>query len=527
MELPEVECRDEVSTSSEPMDLIEEGNNGTIEFIKVEHDEETQYVDEFDLEESEMEDGNKSIEETETAMTKEAFILSFINAVRQMPILWKQNRHGYRNPKAVLAAWDTLSVKFGIAPEHLRTKWTLLRSQFRSNRAKMRQSTNKNYQPPWFAFDAMSFLEESRDETETETTAEAILTPVEDDDGCAESDPTYADEVDTQSVVLELIKQIKHTPLLWDQSCLLYNNKTKQLAAWKKIAERMNFSVGELKMKWQRLRAQLRNVLNKMKAQSSAGLPVNRPTWFGFDAMLFVLKNMHVDGIGLDLTEDIKQSLSITPTQTKPGLKAVLVKHAMPKTVDVKHLVPTLAAVKPPMSTPIPINQPLSKPITIKRFVPRAAPLSPAVKPNIRDYKRRYIGATINTPPKLLRLTSHSSSPDTPNPAPLVLPSSTTSTKVDPFIIKTFQNLTTITDRIAQTEASPYSGLLNHLSVVLSRKRASDFNQIEGLLLNCLNELHKFPNATKDTTVRSPSTIVIDDRDQKDDEREDSNDSDA
>uniref|UniRef100_A0A182MSZ8 Uncharacterized protein n=1 Tax=Anopheles culicifacies TaxID=139723 RepID=A0A182MSZ8_9DIPT len=207
-------------------------------------------------------------------------------------------------------------------------------------------------------------------------------------------------------------------------------------------------------------------------------------------------------------TEDIKQSL---PTSTAKGRETA------------KRPVPSGIAVKSPLSSPASIaDRPLSKPITVKRIVQT---LSPTVMPNIRDCKRRFIDSTVYSLPKLRRPMPNSSVPVASSPISLDGPSDSFTSKVEPFIVKTFQNLSTITDKIAQTEASPYSGLLNHLSMVVSRKRASDFNQIEGVLLNCLSELHKFPNATKDSTRDSPATIVLDDSDRRDQVREDSNDS--
>uniref|UniRef100_A0A182WB47 MADF domain-containing protein n=1 Tax=Anopheles minimus TaxID=112268 RepID=A0A182WB47_9DIPT len=367
MELPEVEYRDEASNSSELMDLNENGNKVTIEFIKVENDEETtQYVEEFDSEEPIINDENNMDTDTDTeaTMTKEEFAISLINSVREFSVLWKHTKHGYSDPKAGQDAWNKLSEKFGMPAALLRKKWKLLRQQFRTNRAKMRQMRefDKNYQPPWFAFDAMRYLKEASEGPETETAVEAIEIPVEESsNGCAENEPTCADEIDTQSVILELIEQVKHAPLLWDQSCLLYNNKNKQTEAWKKIAERMNLSVDEA---------------------------------------------------------EIKQSLPVTSTTKHP-----VPKKRVSSAAPVKRHVPSLVAFEPSLPTPVNVNQPLSNPITVKRIVSSTAHLPPTVEPTVRNCKRRFNGTTMNTTPKLLCRTPNSSSLVASKPVLVDLPS--------------------------------------------------------------------------------------------------------
>uniref|UniRef100_A0A182UB50 MADF domain-containing protein n=1 Tax=Anopheles melas TaxID=34690 RepID=A0A182UB50_9DIPT len=85
-----------------------------------------------------------------------------------------------------------------------------------------------------------------------------------------------------------------------------------------------------------------------------------------------------------------------------------------------------------------------------------------------------------------------------PKPESIRPVSYVTNCKVEPFIIRTFRNLSKITDQIAQTKASPYSGLLDHLGSVLGRKQQRDFKEIETVLLNCLRELQKFPDVAKE-----------------------------
>ncbi|XP_053663558.1 uncharacterized protein LOC128712695 [Anopheles marshallii] len=317
-----------------------------IEFIKVEHDEETQFDDERSQEKPFVKYGNDSLEDeddsldmiTEAAITKEKFILNLINSIRAMPVLWKFNSKGYRDPSAIQDAWNILSGQFAIPAEHLKEKWNSLQSQFRINWKKLRQmreSSDTKYYPTWYAFEAMRFLKESDD----------------------------------------------------------------------KVTEKV-------------------------------------------------------------------------------------------------------------------ITHPLPKPVTIKRILTKPMHFSSMPKPYERDCERRYIGSTVTTPPKVVRITPHSSQ-STYNPAALM--GYTTSNKMDQCVRNTIRNLSKITDKIAETESSPYSGLLNHLTVVLSKKRANDFNEIEGVLLNCLNELNKFPNVTKDSIIEIPSTND-DYYYPKDEEREDSND---
>uniref|UniRef100_A0A182S3P5 MADF domain-containing protein n=1 Tax=Anopheles funestus TaxID=62324 RepID=A0A182S3P5_ANOFN len=324
--------------------------------------EQRKCVDAVDLEEPFLTEENDSMEFTMSKymsirmeMSKEKFVLMLIHAIRKLPILWKQNAKGYRDPTLVQEAWDTLSQQFELPAEHLKEKWQTLRSQLRSINSKMKRNhatLDKNYRPTWFAYEAMRFLKEPYDK-QTET-------------------------------------------------------------------------------------------------------PV------------------------------VKQ----------------------PHTVTIKQPVPTKIAVKQHMQSPVAVSQRLSTPITVKRIVPNSVSHPSLVKPSTRVCKRRYMESTLSSSPKVMRR----------------MPATSSSSKIQPFIIRTFENLSKITDKIAQTEASPYSGLLNHLSVVLSKKCASDFNQIEAILLNCLNELQKLPNAEKDPIGYLSSTVVIDERYSNEEEREDSDD---
>ncbi|XP_052895611.1 uncharacterized protein LOC128302798 [Anopheles moucheti] len=520
-----MDYRDEGSSSSESLNFSENGAKGMIEFIGVENDEETQFDNEISLDSVRkpsakygndvMEDEDDTIDMMmEAEMTKEKFVLMFIESVRNRPILWNYNSRGYRDPCVVQEAWNSLSEQFGIPAKHLKGKWKVLRAQFRNNCAKLRKmqasSDNKNY-PTWFAFEAMRFLSDLNGKVEPNASAGS---------SCVQNKSTQGDENDKQSVILELIQQVKQTPVLWDQSWPLYNTKAGHMA-WNTIAKRMNLPVDDLKLKWTTLRSQLRIILNKIKIQSSSGLPVRKPTWYAFEAMQFVLKNRNTNGVGPNFTLEATQPITVT---TKPYVpKAVTIKRFVSTTATPEQPEPTPVEVKQHMPDPLTVIHPLPKPVTIKRIVAKPEHLSPMSKPYFRNFKRRYNGSTVTTPPKLVRITSHSSQ-STSKPDSSIRPSSSTSSRIDPFIVKTFQNLSKITDKIAQTESTPYSGLLNHLTVVLSKKRASDFNEIEGLLLNCLNELNKFPNATKDPVLDVPPTIAVADGDLKDEEREDSND---
>uniref|UniRef100_A0A1S4GNV5 MADF domain-containing protein n=1 Tax=Anopheles gambiae TaxID=7165 RepID=A0A1S4GNV5_ANOGA len=378
---------------------------------------------------------------------KEEVVLTLINTVRSMPELWKQDAPGYRDLCVQQQAWNTIAAQFGVPVENLKEKWKMLRTQFRSNHSKVRNKrlngsdAEHDYQPTWFAYEAMKFLRDGDvPNSDNPSTAAASV-----------QDPSggYPDDTDAREVILELIRHIQQRPALWDKTHQYYKNAAVQYRAWKTLEQRLHLPIADMKRKWQHLRVQLRNNLRKVKAMSAAGEEY-QPTWFAYEAMQFIRKNYC----------NADEQSAATPE------------------ISVKQPSMQVAVVPTP---PVPIEGP-----TVSR-----------------EYKRHH-SSPIRTPEKVPRLTPcTSTTPPTSSPIPKpesIRPVSyVTNCKVEPFIIRTFRNLSKITDQIAQTKASPYSGLLDHLGSVLGRKRQRDFKEIETVLLNCLRELQKFPDVTKES----------------------------
>uniref|UniRef100_A0A182PGH4 MADF domain-containing protein n=1 Tax=Anopheles epiroticus TaxID=199890 RepID=A0A182PGH4_9DIPT len=412
-----------------------------------------------------------------TLMLKEEVVLALINTIRRKPILWKQNAPGYRDLTAQQQAWQSVANQYGVPVEQLKLKWRMLRTQFRSNLSKIRykrmEGTGElNYQPTWFAFEAMKFLRDIPELNAPGTTTNATTTATSQADvSLPTGEPTlhgYPEDIDTHEICLELINRIKHKPILWDKKHPEYSNSSRHIEEWREIADSMQLPVADIKRKWQHLRVQFRNNLKNIKIRSTPGCKY-KPTWFAFDAMQFVRKNV---------TIDLKKLADKNPE------------------MKVKHLVPV----------------PVPKPSTTSQ--------TPSVKPLVREYKRRNLSPIRSSQEKVQRIqpctsttqqaTVTSSPGSAPAPPAAIRPVSyVTNGNVEPFIIRTFRNLSKITDKIAQTNASPYKGLLDHLAAVLERKRKHDFVEIEGVLLKCLGELQKFPNAKEN--VRKTMVMMEDD----------------
>uniref|UniRef100_A0A182N887 MADF domain-containing protein n=1 Tax=Anopheles dirus TaxID=7168 RepID=A0A182N887_9DIPT len=391
----------------------EESKDGKIEFIKV------QFVPSAVLEDQYInEDNMEAVEKMEEA------VLMLIDCIKRKPELWKLDEPSYRVPLAHHEAWHTLSSKFGIPAEDLKDKWALLRTQFRANLAKVRASRrsgmDKEYQPTWFAYEAMKFLRDTNNYCSQDT-----------------------------------------MPELWNrksENC----NKSAQSKCWEKLATKFQMPVEDAKAKWKVLETQYRKNHLKVKINSESGSAseVFQPEQCAYEAMKFVLENEN-DGaveeeVADERTEDTGPTAQRSPKVTRQSR-------------DSKRVIPG----------PIHVPGPIHIPVELRRMKINSSP--PAVSKPTTTMSRTK-GSVIFS-------------------------------EIEPLITQTFQNLSKITGKIAETKASPYNGLLEHLSLVLSKKAASDYDQIEGILLNCLHQLNKFPNVTHTTANDSANIAAHEDVD--------------
>uniref|UniRef100_A0A182K5U9 MADF domain-containing protein n=1 Tax=Anopheles christyi TaxID=43041 RepID=A0A182K5U9_9DIPT len=230
---------------------------------------------------------------------KEEVVLTLINTLRRTPVLWKQDEPGYRDLGVQQEAWNSVAEQFGVPVDNLKEKWKMLRTQFRANLSKIRSRSmngadgEPSYQPTWFAFEAMKFLRETP-ECAMPKTVNIPAKHVTATSSVEDSSGGYPYETDAQEVILELIKEIKQKPVLWDITHPLHKNAAVQFRAWKTLSDRLNLPITDMKRKWQHLRVQFRNNLRKVESMSTPE-EVYEPSWFAFEAMQFIRRNYSTD----------------------------------------------------------------------------------------------------------------------------------------------------------------------------------------------------------------------------------------
>ncbi|EAL38765.1 AGAP012074-PA, partial [Anopheles gambiae str. PEST] len=93
--------------------------------------------------------------------------LELIAIVESEPFLWDKTQLDYKNVKMTENAWRMVASKMELDVEVCKEKWTCLRAQFRKLKRRMIQSsqngtgTDEIYQPSWYAYEAMAFLNEA------------------------------------------------------------------------------------------------------------------------------------------------------------------------------------------------------------------------------------------------------------------------------------------------------------------------------------------------------------------------------
>ncbi|KAM7358646.1 dpt-YFP repressor by overexpression [Cochliomyia hominivorax] len=102
-----------------------------------------------------------------------ATILDFIEDYRRQRVLWDPNTKGYHIKQTKYEALKLLGHKYGAEIRSIRSKIKSLRSSFHREHGKVLNGRRKglNYQPMWFAYDAIRFIldGESGDSDEADT----------------------------------------------------------------------------------------------------------------------------------------------------------------------------------------------------------------------------------------------------------------------------------------------------------------------------------------------------------------------
>uniref|UniRef100_A0A182UZV4 MADF domain-containing protein n=1 Tax=Anopheles merus TaxID=30066 RepID=A0A182UZV4_ANOME len=186
--------------------------------------------------------------------------------------------------------------------EVCKEKWTCLRAQFRKLKRRMMQSsqngtgTDEIYQPSWYAYEAMAFLNEAVEcEGDTNTvdgnntkycTANTKPKPTLDE---------YAHSLSRENT-LELVSIIEGLPVLWDRANRDNKYAKKADDAWKEVARKMSVDVDVCKEKWAAMRAQYRRIRGKVlqstSKEGSGSDQIYRPSWYAYEAMTFLNRTM-------------------------------------------------------------------------------------------------------------------------------------------------------------------------------------------------------------------------------------------
>lgn len=101
----------------------------------------------------------------------------------------------------------------------------------------------------------------------------------------------------TQALSLKLIEEVHCRRELWDVLSMDYRNRNKKADALRDIGEILSVSPEEIEKKLKNLKCQFRREYKDWCSKKKSGAsPVQKPSWFAFDAMLFLLSSQECRG---------------------------------------------------------------------------------------------------------------------------------------------------------------------------------------------------------------------------------------
>ncbi|XP_049531025.1 transcription factor Adf-1-like [Anopheles darlingi] len=95
--------------------------------------------------------------------------LQLIQLVEATPCLWDRRNAMYRNTFRQAGVWEEIAAKIGQPSDFCRKKWKSLQASYRTSRSYLQKSMVTGSaacsvaKPVWFAYEAMSFLQDSFD----------------------------------------------------------------------------------------------------------------------------------------------------------------------------------------------------------------------------------------------------------------------------------------------------------------------------------------------------------------------------
>uniref|UniRef100_A0A182K7V7 MADF domain-containing protein n=1 Tax=Anopheles christyi TaxID=43041 RepID=A0A182K7V7_9DIPT len=190
--------------------------------------------------------------------------LELIAVVERHPLLWDKTHLEYKNAKVTENAWRLVATTMKLDVELCKEKWTVLRAQFRKARRRIVLSsqqetgTNDIYQPSWYAYEAMSFLNEAAEyETKTADANNTHFANTKEKDLLDECAHSFSRENS-----LTLVSIIESLPVLWDRSMRDTKYAKKADDAWQLVAARVGSE------------------------------QLYRPSWYAYEAMQFLKRTL-------------------------------------------------------------------------------------------------------------------------------------------------------------------------------------------------------------------------------------------
>jgi hypothetical protein len=114
-----------------------------------------------------------------------------------------------------------------------------------------------------------------------------------------------------QEATMKLIEELHSRPVLWDVTAAEYKNRNKKRDALQELAECFKLSLNEIEKKVKNLKTQFRREHKALCAKKKSGSSPKKPTWFGYESMLFLLSTTESRGSRSTIIEEDVQEVII------------------------------------------------------------------------------------------------------------------------------------------------------------------------------------------------------------------------
>lgn len=115
-----------------------------------------------------------------------------------------------------------------------------------------------------------------------------------------------------QELTMKLIEELHSRPLLWDVTAAKYKNRNKKGDALQELAECFKVSISEIDKKFKNLKTQFRREHKSLCAKKKSGSSPKKPSWFGYESLLYLLSSKESRGSRSTIIEEEDQEVRIT-----------------------------------------------------------------------------------------------------------------------------------------------------------------------------------------------------------------------